>query len=382
MRSDPRPLAARIRRVRFLPKGPGRAVRMPLMAAALLTAALTGCAKHGGEAEGQMPPTAVKLATVQIAEQRVTSEYLATLKSRRSLTLQPQIDGQVTQVLVTPGQLVEAGTPILQIDPARQAALVSSEQQTREAKQASLRYWREQTERLKALYDGGAVSLQELQQARTSLQSAQAEIAALGAQVQNQRVQLAYYRITAPARGIVGEIPVRVGDRVTPATVLTHIDNNDTLEAHVLVPAERAAELRPELPVELIGADGAVVAQTRVQFVSPLISEDTQAVLVKSLVDNQKHALRTGQLLRARIVWSAHKGPVVPVSSVSRQAGQHFVFVIEDKGGTLTARQRAVSVGDISGNDYAVTSGLTAGERVVLAGIQKLRDGATVRPEG
>ena len=356
-------------------------MRPPDRVRAALLAAVLGASCTSAPTEPAADKVAVKLAEVKAREVAVTAEYLASCKSRRSLLLQPQIEGLVTQIYVTSGQKVEAGAPILQIDPARQAALVSSEQQSRSAKLATLSYWKQQTERLTTLHQGGAVSLQELQQARTNYESAKAELAALGAQVRQQQVQLGYYRVTAPARGTVGDIPVRVGDRVTTATQLTTLSNNELLEAHVYVPIERSGELREETPLELFTSDGTVVATTKVMFISPLVSEELQAVLCKALIDNQKGGLRAGQVLRARLIESRHQSPVVPVTSVFRLGGQHFIYVAQAGAGGLVAAQRAISVGLITGNDYEVTSGLKLGDKVVITGVQKLRDGAPLAPE-
>lgn len=348
---------------------------------------LLGACSHPAAPESDAAKVPVKVAVVAVTPVRVTAEYLATCKSRRSLVLQPQIEGLVTRIFVSSGQKVDAGAPILQIDPARQAALVTSEQQSRSAKLATLGYWKQQTERLTELHRGGAVSLQELQQARTNFESAKAELGALGAQVRQQQVQLGYYRVTAPAPGTVGDIPVRVGDRVTPATQLTTLSNNELLEAYVYVPIERSAEVQEGAPLELVSSTGAVLATTNVSFISPLVSPELQSVLIKAVVENGENGdskralLRSGQILRARLVTSQHDSPVVPVASVIRLGGQHFVYVAQEEGGALVARQRAVSVGVINGNDYEVTSGLKAGEKVVISGVQKLRDGAPLAPE-
>src|SRR5437868_6205543 len=118
-----------------------RAGRLPV-AATFLTLLLPFAGCHRDEMEGGPPPMGVKIVSVSIAEIRETSEYLATLKSRRSIVLQPQIDGQVTQILVAAGDRVQAGQPIIQIDPARQAAVVTSEESNRVAKLASLSCWK------------------------------------------------------------------------------------------------------------------------------------------------------------------------------------------------------------------------------------------------
>ncbi len=205
-----------------------------------------GCDRAGtGRSGGQA--IAVRLVTLQPTQLRDTTEYVATLKSRRSIVLQPQVDGQLTRIFVKSGDTVEADQPIMQIDPARQRASVTSVQATQASRQATLNYAKQQFERAERLYEGGAVSQQELDQARSSFHTAQAELSALEAQVRENEVQLDYYRVTAPAHGVVGDIPVRVGDRVTPSTLLTTIDENGLLEVYISVPVEQAprAQARP-----------------------------------------------------------------------------------------------------------------------------------------
>src|SRR6185295_20172822 len=99
-------------------------------------------------------------------------------------------------------------------------------------------------------------------------------------------------------------------------------------------------------------------------------------VLVKAPVPNEGRSLRADQFVRARVIWSTHRGPVVPVLAVSRVNGQFFVFVAEKQGQGSVAHQRPVQLGDMVGNGYAVLSGLKTGEQVITSGLQKVGDGA------
>jgi multidrug efflux pump subunit AcrA (membrane-fusion protein) len=297
----------------------------------------------------------------------------------------------------------------MQIDPAKQRATVRSQEATRAQKLAALNYARQQLQRMQTLYKGGAVSKQQLDEAQAALSQAQADYEAVGAQVQEQQVQLAYYRVVAPTAGVVGDIPVRTGDRVTTSTLLTTIDQNDALEVYISVPIERAKDLRLGLPVEVLGDNGEVVARTQVNFISPVVDEQTQEILVKAPVPNNQRGLRTEQFAHARLIWSTHPGVVVPVLAVSRINGQYFVFAVEPApaapsagaggqggpggtggpggggapgaaGGGAVARQRPITVGDVVGNDYVVLSGLKPGDRIVASGVQKLADGMPIMP--
>jgi RND family efflux transporter MFP subunit len=186
--------------------------------------------------------------------------------------------------------------------------------------------------------------------------------------------------VTAPTSGIVGDIPVRVGFEVSPQTMLTTIDQNAVLEVYVSVPVERAPELRNGLPIVVLNSDGVeTLGTTVVNFISPHVDDQTQAVLVKGQVRNSDGKLRASQYVRARLVWKTTEGLVVPVTAVVRISGQFFAFVAEDAGGKLVAKQRAIKVGPIVGNQYPVLEGLKPGERVIVSGVQKLADGAPIQ---
>src|SRR5262249_44854926 len=159
--------------------------------------------------------------------------------------------------------------------------------------------------------------------------------------------------------GIVGDVPVRVGMQVTPQTLLTTIDQNETLEVYVSVPVERAPQLHVGLPVKILAADANdVLASTKISFVSPHVDDQTQSVLVKATVTNPGGSLRASQYVRARIVWRSANGILIPVTAVLRISGQFFAFVAEDAGGKLVAKQRPIKVGAIVADSYPVLEGL------------------------
>jgi RND family efflux transporter MFP subunit len=331
--------------------------------------------------QAQAPPgMPVKIEVARSVAVDDSHEYVATLKSRGSAAIMPQVEGHVTRIFVRSGARVPAGAPLMQIDPAKQQAAVSSLDDTRAARLADVEYARQQYERVKGLYASGITSKQDLDQAKTALDAAQAGLRSAEAQVREQQAQLRYYTVTAPVGGVIGDIPVRVGDRVTVSTLLTTVDSPGLLEAYIAVPVERAAQLRPGLPVRIVDGSGNVAAESRITFVSSEVDDQTQTVLVKAGVEN-RGTLRPAQFARARVVWGTRQGLVVPVLAVSRVSGQYFAFVAEDDKGQLVARQRPVQVGEIVGNDYVVLSGIKPGDRVIVSGTQFLRDGAPVNPK-
>jgi RND family efflux transporter MFP subunit len=346
-------------------------------------AAACGDAQPGAEsgAPAAAPP-AVPVAIVELSSAPVEQigEFVGTVTSLRSTTVQPQAEGFITDVLVTSGTRVTRGMPLFTIDAATQRAAVASLEAQRAARVADLEYARQQAERTRTLLDAGGVSRQANDQAVAELQSAQALLAALDDQIRQARAELDYYRVVAQTSGVVGDVPARVGDRVTRSTVLTTIEDNAQLEVHVGVPVQDAPRLRVGQPLRIIDEAGQVLLDTRLSFVAASVDDGTQTVLAKAPVPARGTQFRAGQFVRTRIVWSVEPGLTLPVLAVQRVNNQYFAFVAEPAGSGLVARQRPVVLGPLIGDAYTVLGGLAPGDRLILAGTQKIGDGAPVQP--
>jgi RND family efflux transporter MFP subunit len=278
------------------------------------------------------------------------------------------------------GDRVGLGQPLIQIDPDKQQATVTTAESQRLSREADLAFARQQLARMQKLFDAGAVSRAELEQAETAFKNAEAQLSAVQSQIKESEVELQYYRVTAPSAGVVGDIPIRQGDRVTQSTVITTIDQPEGLEAYVNVPLERAMDLRRGLTVQLLDTNGEVIASNPITFIAPRADDATQTVLVKATLRQMPPTVRVMQYVRARIIWSNEPALAIPVVAVTRVAGQHFVFVAEQGEKGFVARQKAVTLGDVLGEDYIVRAGLEPGARIIVSNVQKLGDGAPVKP--
>ena len=343
----------------------------------------TACSKDTKAAAPAGGGVPVKVREARAVPVNDASEYVATLRSRDSAVIMPQVEGQIVQIYVHSGDRVAAGSHLMQIDPLKQQATVTSQQETRAAQEANLKYAQQQYDRASALAAAGVVSKQDLDQARSALDSAKAQLQALDASLREQQVQLHYYTVAALRAGIVGDIPVRVGDRVTTTTVLTTVDQPGGLEVYVYVPLERVPQLKMGLPVDVLDGSGNVVGSSRVSFISPQVDNTTQTVLVKARIANSKDVLRQLQFIRARVIWGTQNAPVVPILAVSRIGGQYFAFVAEKdpKSGSFVAHQKPLKIGQTVENDYVVLDGVKPGDKVIVSGTQFLVDGAPVVPQ-
>ena len=190
-------------------------------------------------------------------------------------------------------------------------------------------------------------------------------------QLSAQQVQLQYYKVVALADGIIGDVPSG-GDRVTTMTCSRHGPRQPRL--YVNVPVERSKDLRMGQRVELLDTGGKTVAESRIDFISPQVSSDTQAILAKATFDNSSATLRTSQFARARVIWGVRQGAMLPVLSVARINGQFFVWAVENAGGKRSppaagARRRLI------GNDIP-SSTVKAADHVIVVGAPRTFDGA------
>lgn len=347
----------------------------------LVAAACGGSSPAGAPAGGPgaaPKSTPVDITTLAMQQVEDASEYVGSVKSRRSTTIQPQVEGFLTRIAVTSGQRVAAGAVLAEIDSASQQAAIAAMESTRAAREADTQFARQQAERAKALLAIGAVSVQEVERADAALAAAGAQLRALDEQIRQARIEIAYARVTAPTAGVIGDIPVRVGDRVTRATRLMTVDDNARLEAYIHVPVQDAPRLKAGLTARLLGEGGEVLATERIYFVASTVDE-TQTVLAKAALGADASRFRADQFIRARIIWAQVPSLVVPLNAVTRVGGQFFVYVAEPgEGGGLVARMRPVTLGAVVGNHYLVKDGLTEGERLITGGIQKISDGAPV----
>jgi RND family efflux transporter MFP subunit len=349
----------------------------------LLGLAVTGCEKKPAAAAGAgMQAMPVQTVTVALEPVPQSSEYVATIKSRRSATMQPQVDGRLTGIQVRSGDHVKAGQTLMKIDPQHQEATVESARATERQKKAFYDYNTSEIERQRKLFEAGVTSRDVYEQAQQAFGNTKADYESAVELRKTQEEQLAYYTIRAPFDGVVGDIPVHVGDYVAPTTVLTTVDENKDLEAYIYVPTERAGQVRLGLDVELMDDSGKLLDKTKIDFLSPQVESTLQGILVKAPVQASPELLRNAQMIKARVIWSTTPMAVIPVLAVTRQGGQSFVFLAQGQGGHFTARQTSVTLGDTVGNSYSVTSGLKAGDRVVVSSTQYLVNGMPVMPLG
>ncbi|WP_052518905.1 efflux RND transporter periplasmic adaptor subunit [Archangium violaceum] len=365
-----------------------RLVRWGVWLAAL---ALAGCGRTQGQGGpqggaggpgGGGQPLPVEVMELRPGPVRDTGEYLGTLISRRSITVFPQVAGYVQRISVKPGQVVKEGQLLLEVDPRRERAGVRSARAQRASALAQREFARSTRKRAEQLLREGLMSRQDYEQAVAQAAAAEASARSAEAQLQAQQVELGYYRVEAPFAGVMGDIPVKVGDYVTPQTALTNVDQSRALELSVSVPPERASEVKPgSTRLEVLDGEGQPVVSAPVFFVAPTPDPRTQLVELKAAFDNTQ-GLRAGQVVHTQVVYATREALRLPTFAVTQQSSQFFAMVaVQGDGGPMVAQRRPVKLGGLQGNYYELLEGLEPGTQVIVGSLQQLRDGQPIQPQ-
>jgi len=238
-----------------------------------------------------------------------------------------------------------------------------------------------------------------IQAARASFQEAEAGLQQAQANANQATAQLQDTTVVAPFGGVVGDMPVRLGDVVTPGDTLTTLTQSSALDLRLSIPLERAPDLRLGQTIELTDPQGKTIRRGTISFIAPRVNTNAQSILAKATFSNSDNQLRDGQFVRARVIWEKQPGVLIPTTAIARLAGEPFIFVAEApqpqaspspaaspapnsaSAPSLVARQRQVTLGTIQDNRYHVLSGIKPGDQVVISGILNLSDGTPIMPE-
>lgn len=346
-----------------------------------LCAALVATACSKAPEQKPMPPREVEVLALTPSEVRETGEYLGSLLTRQSVNVLPQVSGYIRKIHVRPGDKVQAGAALLEVDARKEAAALDSASAQQRSAQASLELAQQTRARSESLYKEGLISAQELEQARAHAAAAEASLRSARAQVSARAVELQFFTVRAPFAGTVGEVKVRVGDFVAASTNLTTLAQADVLEVNVAVPAERARTIKPGTAMEILDSSGDALVSTEVFYIAPEAHPRTQLVDVKAVFQNTVN-LRPSELVRVRIVYGTRQALQIPALAVVRQSGQAFAFAVEEKEGKTVVERRPIVLGALGPASYVVEQGIGEGDRIAVSSIQALRDGAPIIPKG
>jgi membrane fusion protein (multidrug efflux system) len=381
-------------RIITISPSPGAAGRARLATAGLL-AILTVAGACGGEtAPATPPPPEVLVATVEQRDVPVVTELVGQTKGSQDVEIRARVEGYLDDVAFVEGSIVRKGQLLYRIDPKPLQATLANARADLATAQARLAKTNNDVNRLRPLAARQAVSQQELDNAIAAQDAAKAQVDAQTASVDKAQLDLGYATITSPINGMVGTTLVRAGNLVGrgESTLLTTVSEIDPIlftagisEAEYLRIARRADDLKKErggkpVPVDLVLADGGVHSQQgRVDAIERAVDPATGTLSVQFRFANPGGLIRPGQFGRARFVLETKKNALlVPQRAVQELQSLYSVAVT---GSDNKLDVKTVTVGPRIGTQWVIESGLTAGERVVVEGAQRVRPGTIVAPK-
>ncbi|WP_376695182.1 efflux RND transporter periplasmic adaptor subunit [Wenzhouxiangella sp. EGI_FJ10305] len=358
-----------------------------LLAVALL---LSACSEPQGE--DQQPPPPVRFTTVEPVDLTIEEEYAGRVRGSREVEVRSRVEGIVLERLYNEGQLISEGDDLFLIDPRRYEIAV----QQAEAEVANARATYNQAERewrrISGLYEQNAVSERDRDQAQSALELAEAGVALARAGLASAQLNLDWTRVTAPISGVTGLETVSEGSLISTGALLTTITQTDPVHVRFALPERDAAmqqrarramrgrgenteqTARLELP-----DDSEYASPGRVDFTDATIDPRTGSVSARAVFPNTDGELVPGQFVRIRMTTRSFEQVYsVPRQAVAQGADGAQLFIVGDDDAVSA---RSVELGPTRGESRLVLSGLESGERVVVSGLNNLRDGMTVEAQ-
>lgn len=376
---------------------PRRARVLPALCAAVLAGLFAAGTAKGQTGAGQTaappaPPPAVTTVPVQNRDVAPATEFIGRIEAIRSFDARPRIEGTVEQVAFQEGQDVHEGDPLYVIEPAPyQAALDSAKAQLASA-EAKLREAERAYSRADELRQRGNVSQAQLDQALADRDAAQADVMMNQAQVRTAEINLGYTRIASPVEGRIGATAVTQGNLVNPSTgvlatvvqldpirVVFSVADRDMLAFQRRFEVRQPAQAAEKYVPTLVLPDGSDYAeQGQIEFADNRVDPQTGTVGIRATFANPQRLLLPGQYVTVQIRRDRpEQRPVVPVASIQQDQQGSYVLVLDDRN---RVQRRPVETGAQVDQSLVVEKGLTAGETVVVGGVQKVRPGMVVQP--
>jgi membrane fusion protein (multidrug efflux system) len=353
---------------------------------------LTGCKKK--EAPQAPAPTEVTVITVTPKTVPADFEYVAQTESSHKVEIVARVDGFLDQIVYKEGDIVEEGEVLFLMDQKPFIAQVDAAKGELENRKAQLWTAKANLERIRPLAEKDAVSKSDLDNATGAVQSAEASVYEAQASLDSAELDLSYTTIKSPVTGISSRALLREGAYLSASgtsSKLTYVEKLNPIWINFSVSQNEVAKARDEIKkgtlvrpknddykVEIELSDGTTYPHKgKVSFADPSFSEETGTFLVRAVIANPKSVLRPGMFVKAYIKGAVHPNAIViPQKAVQQTSKGHIVYVVNDKD---QAELRPVIVGDWIGEEWIITQGLEAGDRVIVEGFQRLAPGAPVK---
>ncbi len=356
--------------------------------AAVSAAALGGCEK---EAPPPPPPPTVEVMEITSTNAPASAEFIGQLDSPQNVEVRARVEAFVDEMLFTEGSEVEKGAPLFKLDDKPIKERLDAANGNLAEANAALGKYQKDVARLTPLAQKRAVPQQDLDNAIAAEDGGKAGVLTAQALVESAKTDLGYCDIRAPVGGLIGAKQVSIGDLVgkgQPTLLVTisvldpiwfycNVSEVDYLKAQS--ETARTGKQVSELPVTLLLADGSTLPEKgKFVFIDRAVDPKTGTLRVRAEFPNARKQLRPGMFGRIRVdLGSRTNSILVPERAVAELQGKNFVWVV---GSDNKTTQRSVQLGGQVGENSLVQEGLKPGDRIILEGLQKVREGAVVKP--
>ena len=362
-----------------------------LSVAAVLVMCLsfTSCGKQGQNGSQMIKELAV--VSVSSSNVELISSYPAVIKGKQDVEIRPQVSGFITRLAVDEGSVVRKGQTLFIIDPVQYEEAVNAARAAVNVAKANMATAELTAQNKRELAKNNIIGAYDLQMAENSLLSSKALLAQATAQLVNAEKNLSYTRVSSPSDGVVGTIPFRVGSLVSPSIVtpLTTVSDISEMyayfsmtERHLLgftangTSSKDILSTMPSVQLKLI--DGTIYADTgKVETMSGVIDQTTGSVSIRAKFSNKSKILRSGGTGIVLVPANMTDRILVPQKATYEIQDKRFVYVVDDKSTVKSTPIEIFTLDD--GQNFVVTSGLKAGDKIVVEGISSLKDGMQIK---
>ena len=349
----------------------------------------SSCKKNAQQGGDMVMEYAV--ATLSSSDAELKSSYPAVIKGKQDIEIRPQISGFITRLCVDEGSVVRKGQVLFVIDAVQYEEAVNIARAAVNVAKANVATAQLTAENKRELAKSNIIGSYDLQTAENSLVSAKASLAQVNAQLVSAQKNLSYTRVTSPSNGVVGSIPFRVGSLVSPsgATPLTTVSDISEMYAYFSLTERQllgltangnsSKEILKKMPaIELKMIDGNIYGETgKVETMSGVIDQTTGSVSLRAKFPNKHQTLRSGGSGSVLIPYKMNNCIIIPQKATYEVQDKKFAYVVDSKSTVKNTPIEIFTLDD--GQNYVVTSGLKAGDKIVIEGVGTLKDGMKIK---
>lgn len=369
---------------------------LSILAAAIIIASCGNKNDKSAQAGGAPQVKEYKTLTLQPKSTTLNTDFPASIQGQQNIEIRPRVEGYIEKIFVDEGAVVKTGQPLFKINAPEYEQQVRTATASIKSAQASVSSAKLAVNKVRPLVEKGIISKYDLESAQYTYESALAELAQANAALVNAKTNLGYTTVISPVNGVVGSIPFRLGSLVSsanaePLTTVSSIGNvyayfalNEKMLLNFTENAGSGSSLTLAIkkipPVSLVLADGSAYPEKGyVETVNGLINTETGSVNIRARFPNPKGVIRSGSSTTVRIPKEVKDVILIPQSATFELQDKIFAVTVGKDGKTKNVNITILE--NTAGNYYVVTSGLKAGDQIVLEGVASLKDGSEIKPQ-